>query len=270
MRKLTIMVTMIGLLPTAALAQECQTYLNKTPQLISIDDALALFADVTEKGEFESTEQYRTRISAATQNHGPLVIEKPIDNSQLVYDADHQYFRIGRHLFDNENMPIQLLWMYDGPFPQKYRPRDGSIDVVIRSEEKITGTYQASNAFGASTEVLKIDRIQWGVYDRPVEFSGGTTLASSSLVPISEGEDYLGTLPMSSAEARRFKESAKIAIAVIPKAPWRIHYRKSTPYQATIHNPKEVTSVLNILFADIKCALLLDSSNTVVSAFTTR
>lgn len=260
------------LVPTGAAAQDCPSYLGTSPSLTSITDALAQFENVTPKDEFETTAQYEARIAAATGGSGPLVIPKAIDEGQLTYDADRQVFQIGRFFFDNVNMPIRELWSYGGPFYEagNFQSRSDNIDTVIEQDDVPTGTYTGSNAFGASTEVIQLDRVYWGIYDRPVTGRGGSSFAASYLVPTEGDAEHIGELPMAPAEARQFRETAKVAFVVVPQAPWLINYREDYPSEATVRNPLEVTTVMHVLFADIQCALILDASNTVVSAFETR
>jgi len=258
------------LAPSSAMAQDCQSYLGTSPALTTIAAALASYEGVTPKDEFETSAQYEARIAAATGGSAPLVIPKAIDEGQLTYNADRQAFQIGRFFFDNVNMPIGDLWSYGGPYYEagNYASRRDNIDTVIEQKDVPTGSYTGSNAFGASTEVIQLDRVYWGIYDRPAPGRGGSAFAASYLVP-SEGE-HIGELPMAPTEARQFRADAKVAFVVVPQAPWRINYRESYPSEATVRNPLEVTTVMHVLFADIQCALILDGSNTVLSAFETQ
>lgn len=262
------LVCLLLLVPGAAFAQDCQSYIGTSPSLTPIQDAIAQFDGITPKDEFETTDEYEARIAAASSGAQSLVIPKTLDPASLDYDADRQVFKVGRYLFDNANMPVGDLWSYGGPFYDagNYDSRSYNIDIVVDQDDEVTGAYTGTNAYGASTEVAEIDRIYWGVYERPVSIRDG--FSASSLI---EGEgDYIGEIPMVSAEARQFKDGARTAFVVVPNAPWQVRYREEFGSDATIQNPAEIKNVMNVLFADIQCALVIDRIGTAVAAFETR
>jgi|GEM_PF-1068553 len=259
-------IMMTTALSSPSWAQECSSYIGTTVELTTIEAAIEQFAGVTPRDEFETSEQYEARISAATADSGPFIIEKSLDRERLRYDADRQVFQIGRFAFDNENMPVDELWSYGGPFHESgnYRNRMYRIDTVIRVDDQITGSYEAQNSFGTSAEVVQIDRVYWGIFER---FASGYD--SADLIPTGD-RNHLGEVPVPIDEARSFRDESRLAFVVSPQSPWQISFRENYPSRPTIQNPLEVTAVLNVLFADIRCALLLDGTGRSVAAFDTR
>ncbi|WP_430414268.1 hypothetical protein [Parasphingorhabdus sp.] len=263
-------------LPQSVFAETCENYIGQTPQISEIETAIERNQPLAPKGEFETATQYEARKATETKITGPLVISMKLEGSTinkngLEYDADRQVFKLNRYAFAYGGLRVKDLWGFGSPLSNEdARNARMHISLLVKKEDKPTGTYEASNAFGRKTEVIKLDGIQWGIYDRPLQSDYRTSYTAADVVAAEPETGMIGEIPVPITEAKQFKESASVAVVVEPQAPWSIKYRKGYPSKPTIRRPLEETVVLNVLFADIQCALILDGNKRVAAAFDTR
>ncbi len=247
---------------------ECNAYVGRLVRPISIDAAISRFQGIAPKSEFETTAQFEARKAAAVGGPvGSLVIEKTPEGQQYFsYDADAQVLNISPFGFDNTNFPTWEAF-YKLGLDSRYKVSTGSnIDVVISDREAVTGTYKASNAFGAQANVAKVTRTVKAIFDRaPKQYS-------EPLFPTPDGQPYstkpIGQISLSPDEARALKPSLRIAFVVAPNDPYLL--KGSTPWgKTTVQNPQDITIDFTILMADIQCGLLMDTTGKVVGAYKT-
>ena len=245
-------------------AQSCGSFVGQTVSPFSIDDALAPYKGITPKDEFETTAAYNKRIAVIAERAPSILIlgKVPESRDYFEYEADRQMLRIKKYAFDNTNFSEwDALYHTD---LQEQIPVDitDNISVVISATEKPTGTYEASNAYGKSVTVTKTIRTVKAIFDRkyPGYRSGPSIFQSTT-------DDIVGELSLPSEEARRLKPLLGIAFVVKPFAPYIVE--GEYPGKPTINYPFDVTTRFTILFADLRCALLLDDRNTVLASYRT-
>lgn len=252
----------------------CASYAGQTVAPITIDAAMARYAGMTPRGEFESTAEFEARRARAGGT-GPLIIGKIPDPERygdpngrgdfFRYDADRQVLRIISYAFDNKNFTMDDIFGYGAPMYREgdYTPRFSNVDVVISETNRPLGSYRGRNAFGVAATVIRVNRTLSAIYDRPLP---GT---SEGLFPHVGPDNVVGELHMDPVTARHAKLTMRVAFVVVPKEPFVVSHTTS-PSTATIDNPQEVTVTTRVLFADIQCALLLDERNTVLGAYETQ
>lgn len=258
--------------PNFTHAQSCETYIGQTPKLTDIKTAIEQNQSIKPKGEFESTTEYQARLARETRIAERLIIPKKINATKLSYQADEESFKVGVGTFDDQYAVFSnALWEVGGPFYDPKAPFGVKryADTRIKKEDLPTGTYKAANAFGREVEVIELDSISWGIFDRKLEGRNFRNSRQELIVPPVKNTDYIGRFAIPRAKAAAFKASATAAFVVEPKKPWSVSHREAFPSKATIRRPLKETNVINVLFADIQCALLLDADKKVVAAFDT-
>lgn len=261
------LVTLLAALPFAAAsrAQTCDSFVGQVvaPQSFGAA-ATALRAIPGVKGEFETTMEFEERQRAAMGTlPSHLVISTPLDTEYIDYDADAGRFDIRRYAVNNVNTDYARIFGTSGAFEGVVSySMLGVLDVVIGKTERRTGSYRAQNAFGASTTVSEIERTTQSIYE-----GADTTPQHQGLFRRTPG-DIIWSLPISPAEAREARNQFRAAWAVVPKPPFFIE-GEGRGFRATFDVPQDVDETLQIVVADIQCALLLDAANTVLAAATT-
>lgn len=255
------------LMTPVAHAQSCASYVGQVVAPRDIDDVMAPFREIGEKGEFESTNQYNSRKGAAVAKlGGTLIIRKaPEDRKHLLYDADAQQLNIISYAFRNLGFNADALFGPGAPYRGVMESSYLNIDVVIKEDETVTGSYSASNSYGAKTQVSKIFRRTRGIFESKAVYG------KDALFPAAQNDSNIaGSIPMSPQDAMRLKPTLQLAFVVSPKAPYYLSALYDYPSTPTIRNPREVKNEVSALIADIQCGLVLDPTNTVLGGFETR
>jgi peptidoglycan hydrolase-like protein with peptidoglycan-binding domain len=238
----------------------CQSYVGQTVAPQPFDAAVARFANLTPKGEFETAAQYDARKAAVLGDGpiGPIIIAKePEDRKFFEYDADAQKLRIISYAFH-----ISDIASLTGS-----GPLDWSVfAVVISKDDRILGTYDASNAYGTTVQVTKIQRLT-----KVIRTSGNTYELDREFfreVRQIDGLPVVGELTLSPSEAASLKPTIKIAFVVTPRDPF-FSTGSTRVHDPTFQDPRDVTEDFSLLSAYIQCGLLMDGENKVLQAYPT-
>jgi hypothetical protein len=225
------------------------------------------FANAKPKGEFETTAEYKKRLAELQAgSRDPLIIQKPpTDRKYLVYDADKHSLAVKTSAFDWGGI---LLSRAIDNTEFKNQLRVGVLDnvmAVVSQSQRPVGTYQGSNAYGATRRVQREVWTTQVIYDRTVGNEEG-------LFPGGDSEPYIaGRVPLSPADAERLKPIITLGFVVLPKPPYLIQGSYQPPFgRPRYDNPREIIDNFTILIADIRCGLVLGPSNLVLAAFQTR
>lgn len=261
----------VAMWASAAAAQDmCSAYVGHQVTPKTIDAAIAPFSKITVKSEFETTAEFEARRASAVAGVvGTVVIAKePEDLQNLQYDADTRKLRVIAWVFHNKPFNPRSAFSSAG-LQEKMDLAAGGyihpgefIHVVVSSVDTPKGTYQATNSYGAETQVQKIHRVTKVIFDR--------TAKDAMLFPSADKSPYVvGELELSPEDARRLKPTLKLAFVVTPKEPFLV---KGThkPFEVTIRDPRDLTEDFSILVADIQCGLVTDAGNRVLAAYPTR
>jgi hypothetical protein len=145
----------LALFTAPAMAKDtsiCDAYVGSTVVPQSFASATQRYRAIPAKDEFETTSDYEKKVSGLVGTPGPLVIgKKPEGPEYLIYDADSQALNVQSFAFHNTT-----LHMYDALKDSGVKTDySENLYTVISQVDRVTGTYRASNAFGASTTVSK-------------------------------------------------------------------------------------------------------------------
>ena len=248
-------------------AEPCASYAGQRVSPRDIDDILAPFRAMGSKSEFESTQQFESRkLKAARGIDTQLIVKKaPEDRKHLVYDADAQLLNVIAFAFRNAPLNSPALFRDGKTYDGGMGASAYNIEAVIEQDETVTGTYKASNAFGATMNVQKIFRRTRGIYE-------STALPpAEDLFPAAQDKPYYaGSIPMTPEQAMKIKPTLQLAFVVVPKAPFFLSTTFDIPLPPTVTRPAEVKNEVSALIADIQCGLVIDPTGTVLGAFETR
>lgn len=255
------------LVPSMASAQSCESYVGQTVTLNSFNVVAAAMKKMPAvKGEYETTAQYEARIAAARGSTPETVILPGVFSPKyMTYDADAGVLKVQAYALRNINTSYGDVFGYGSPYYEKvkYSSLD-NIDAVLSQKETPTGTYTASNAYGAKALVTKITRLDQAVFEGEADFRKGDLFVDQK-----PGVDaQLGTIAMTIPEAQAFKAGGKVAFVAKPKWPYYAEGKRT--YEPKIDSPTEVNNVIQVIVADIQCGLVLSPTNKVLAAYTTR
>lgn len=262
------LMTMVLLSPTASAQDSCQRYVGQTVSPVSFNNAIAPFAKLTAKTEFESTSDYQDRVAKTlgASAGSPIIIAKAIENRAFVeYNADRHSLGIYLGAF-GDGLDAWSSFI-STPYWNELAPNvDSNVAVVISDPDVLAGSAPGSNAFGVRVTIKNYRRITHGIFDH-AGGAGENTLFPPR--PAATGNiNIVGEIAMSPAEAKVLEPAISLALVVVPKAPYLI---TGSRYAAspTLDSPKRVKEEYSILIADIQCALVLDGSHKVLAAFVT-
>lgn len=261
-----LLVTALFAVATSAQAQSsCRSFEGQTIRPQSFADAARRFR-IASKGEFESTAQFEARRAAAIGDPSiPLVIAKePDDRQYFKYDADAQKLRIEQWVFKNKRMDTWSAF-YEAKVDELLKPSTyNNLDIVISQSDSVTGTYAATNGYGAKVEVLRVARRTEAIFERSAELMELGIFPESAL-----NQNVIGELALSPTEAQALKPKLQLAVVVVPKPPYLVSGVHS-PGKVTRENPRDITESFTILVADMQCALLTDAMHKVLGSYATK
>ena len=275
-------------LPQTVMPAQCADWVGRIASPNSFAEAIGPYSKLNlEKDEFETTDAYKARVSAGIENAPPvLVIDGPepggartsaLFEDPIVYDADRRVLSIRRNALDNYDcclipgleMVIDDLDLW-GKFGFDYDFMKVSIE--LSDSSVVTGTYEATNAFGSVVTVKKQHRTVTGVFDRTLSFddplrsSSYATTVITGILPLTK--KVLTELQMPPEEARRLKRDLSVTYVIKPHSPF-LGKTRHIANTATLTHPNDIVQDTIVLFADIQCALLLDGMNKVIASFPT-
>jgi hypothetical protein len=256
-------------LSSAAWGQDgCQRYVGQSVSPVSFNNAIAPFAKLTPKTEFENTSDYQARVAktVGVSAGSPIVIAKAIENRAFVeYNADRQSLGIYLGAF-GDGLDAWSSFI-STPYWNELKPNVGSnVAVVVSDPDVLIGSAPGSNAFGVRVTIKNYRRITHGIFDH----AGGE--GENTLFPpratTTDNINIVGEIAMSPAQAKVVEPAISLALVVVPKTPYLI---TGSRYAAspTLDSPKRVKEEYSILIADIQCALALDGNHKILAAFPT-
>lgn len=204
---------------------------------VNLKEVAAIFRDANlKKGEFETTEQFKsraakllTKVKSLTRNSGgagdDLIFEIPVPEAKITYNADQKSLKLG-----TESGPLHLS-RYGGRLLVSHVSRDA-------------GAYVGENAFGAKRPVLRVQRVEL-----QVDVGGASSLSwPEKFRPI--------LLTMAPEEARTAKNSMAVLFVGEMNPPfYEVQRTKGSP---SISNPIDLNTVEEILHISPFCALLFN------------
>ncbi len=250
------LISAIAALPAGA--QSCSPGLisTKITPLPAVKLVDILRSAASPKDEFETSAAYQARLDAAAEKlSGETFIRIVPDYKHVTYDADIQKFVISTYAIQN------LGFFFPDDMQGLIKPGyEGSHSLVVEQTIKPTGTFEASNSYGAKTTVPKVDEQNYVVYDKPKKSSNEQTFVGPQK---SEYGPPTLELAVPVEQARTLKDKIGFALLVKPRAPF---FRSGvTVRSAKITDPSETSITTNLIVADIKCAVITDDAGMVLA-----
>lgn len=260
------------LTPVVRADQRCSI---QAGDLIEFQQANTFYAQLREgvepKGEFETTKAYATRLASAkeeNQTNQPVIIEGIYDPEKVTYDADREVFMVEAAAWDNTIEDVVPLFGYSSNSGIGM-DTDSNYAVGLLREDIETGSYMASNAYGASTLVKRYESVTYSVFDLPTNSGAKPDFGATLLLDRQHTQWARGVgkqellLPIPTDRAPEFRDNIRVGVLVSPKAPFFKEGTVKVP--PTIRNPVEADLTTKAILADIECAILADQSGRVLT-----
>lgn len=145
----------------------------------------------------------------------------------------------------------------------------GSLEIPMTRTIVAMGNYEGSNAYGAKSLVQKQKATTIGIFERAgVGFFDNIFFAPPSRDKQAP-EKLVFTLKADPSKARTLKANLRAAVAISPKKPY--FARGSVYHKPPTHDvPYQIEEEVQVVIADITCAILTERDGTVLATRTTR
>lgn len=238
---------------------ECSVYVGTKITTTDFDTVYARLPNVAPKDDYESQEEYQKRLDTAnsTADINPVFVRVNL-RPGLSYDPDKKMLRVYRHNFGIGQTNFREVLKL--PYERGADTFSNAIRFTVSSVDTGTETYTASNGFGAQFQVEKTYRTVGAVFERSGEIGKSPIVEMKGFGPL--------LFPMPPERARAIVEQGGPALLIIPKAPFRADglSRVMPSYRFRM----DISKIVRVIHADIRCAFLLDDQQTVFAAFTVR
>lgn len=144
----------------------------------------------------------------------------------------------------------------------------GNLEIPMTRTIVAKGSYEASNAFGAKVLVERQQATTIGICDR-----AGTGYFDNMFFPAPRGErrpdDIVFSLKANPETAKTLKTNLRAAVAISPRKPY---FARGSVYHKppTRDAPYDIEEEVQVIIADITCAILTDRDGTVLATRVTR
>ena len=235
----------------------CKSYVGKVVVPTPFDALVRAVPKITEKGEFETTAQYRTRIDAANAQTpvGPYVLSIPVQRDYVRYDADIKALFVEAGAFRTGQYSDEALADLSAWGAKDVAPTDGTPMFHSRGVAKLIRSYAARSRSGVPFRVSEFERHTNSLY-----------VTSASLFPFAKGKDspVMGfEVPL--ARAPLTKDALRLALLVMPQSPY-LYTHSMGPIVPSLGTPKVYKEFVTVAFAAAKCGLALDGQNRVLAS----
>lgn len=225
------------------------------------------------KSEYETSKEFEVRVREAMSHEAvttPHLLRATYFPDNLSYVAEREEFIIKRYAWANIRADWSYVFggygIYEGEQLAKNPWGVGEIGAFapvqgtgLITDEKVTGTYVASNAMGATVEVTEIQRNVYAVFDEEIPPAHGSSMDPSReswKCELKSGQHDTCSVRLSveRERAQSLKEGLNVGIVARPKRPLAATgTRRLTP---TLQRPSDITVHYNVIVADILCAVL--------------
>ncbi len=205
------------------------------------------------KDEYETTAEFNARQKTALGQipNGTMIVEV-INEVSANYNAD------------TEKISIEIpssLWNIRGSFsysvPSVAHGESSKTHAIgLKVEDKITGEYPASNAYGKEVGVKRYRRNIYGIFDRKRKINESTTWVSNTF-----------SIPVPRSQAKALKSELRFGIEFTPKEPFI--FKGGNYIKATIYEPREILAQIRSISGDIECLVVTDASGTILKVVET-
>lgn len=253
---------------TAAYAQ-CRSEAGKLVKMTAPAQlATQLSAMNLTKGEFETTQEFAKRRNAVLASAQPkeVVISATVDPAHIRYDADGQRFIIERFAWANITGGFETVFGIGnryGVAPMNLLDDAHGLGLLI--EERAVGTYQASNAYGRTLTVTKIERTRFAAFDRrrlPREQTWRYDFGRDR-EPMEVSSPTPGiVLPMRSEQAQTAKQGLRFGVEFTPREPFIATGTET--YTPRVDRPTDIVETISVFTGKIGCLVVTDATGMVL------
>lgn len=230
-----------------------------------------------ERDEFETSSAYETRMKAiAVDLPREWIVAIPYDvrSESAKYDADTQRLEVSKWFFLNfSNAPgYESIDYGDALYRLKGQPVEygatGNLEIPMARTIAAKGSYEASNAFGVKVLVQKQKATTIGIFER-----AGTGYFDNIFFAAPRGskqpDEIVFSLAADPDKARTLKTTLRAAVVISPKKPY---FARGSVYHKgpTRDVPYEIEEEVQVIIADITCAILMDREGAVLGTRATR
>lgn len=241
----------------------CSTYVGQKPTLASFQAVRTALPAIPPQDSYESTADYERRLarSAIAAIAPALVQRRPTHPGEgLSYDADRQILTVYGSAFGTGQINFSSV------FPRSaYRAREDNFTSAIgfKIETLETGreSFEATNGFGATVTVTRIDQKVSAVWERAGRLGESQFLGVGSFKPVAR-------IPMKPNDARALIEGGSAALLFVPKPPFVVE--GMSVLEASFTRPRENRDTVTVIVADVQCGFLLSQAGTILYAFPVR
>lgn len=252
-----------------SVAMQCPAKVSEEVVLTTPEDAYGKLLQANPaKDEFETSAEYEARRRAGAVKAGlgdALAIESVYYSKNVRYDADSGFMFVGEYAWDN----MGVGWDRAENLGKEVGRFANVLGIGLKSEETAVGTYEASNAMGATVTVVQIERTNYAIFDRVLTRHSSLSDKAAREWETEE-QKQIGNLMVSGIRikmergyARYIKSKIRIGVMIIPKEPFT---DTGTRYwEPTIDRPREVFQTTKFIVADILCVLLMNDAEKVLA-----
>jgi len=266
----------------AAQAKECGPKVGSKITTVDIRSIIAMLENAgTVRDEFETSAAYNDRLKAIGKKLPEVwIVSVPHKPGHVSYDADARRLNISKWLFlDFDNPPGYSSLDYRDALAYvdnegKYKTRiqvdaRDNLGVPLSRRVTVADKYDGTNSFGRTVKITRQKATTQAIFER----AGGIDEDVFS-APIRPGSaprtsKVVFSLPIDPTTARTLKTSVRAAVLIAPKPPY---FGRGSVYhkRPTLTAPYDIEEELQVVVADIKCALVLDGVGTVLATRPTR
>lgn len=235
----------------------CKSYVGQTVAPAAFAALVGAVPKLSEKSEFETTEQYRERIAAAEAQApaGPYIVNVPVKGNYVRYDADIQAMFVeagafGAGQYSDETLADLTAWGAKDAAESAGSPMFHS-----RGEAKATKSYSTTSRSGVPFRVTEFERHTNSLY-----------VTATELFPFAKRKDspVMG-LDVPLARAPKLKGTLKLALVVKPRSPY-LYKNAMGPIVPSLGTPNVYKEFVTVAIVEAQCGLALDEQNRVVAS----
>ncbi len=244
----------------------------------------SVFAQVREiprfKDEFETTSQFEERQAVARADCEKLyLIETPVDDEYARYDADKQILVVVTYALTNTRASsdeLNAAFGYGSELRKSgqelgFSTISSNVMWALPRERRNVGTYDGSNAFGATATITKQEGVARGVFEREGKYKENVWVEAPE--PYKYGketpEPVAFEIKADPSTAKALKEGGlRAAILVSPAPPFYV--TGVDTFSPTLRAPYDRKTDVRYLIGDIQCAALYDANGKLLATRATR
>ncbi|HEY5236812.1 MAG TPA: hypothetical protein VIJ62_00405 [Rhizomicrobium sp.] len=269
----------ISFTPKVWAENSCSALVGTTIAPVTIDAVIAKVSKLPlKKDEFESSDAYAARLQLAQSSLSPTyIVSIPFDPTYAIYNADEHKFEVQSYALANVLTDYTGVFGYGTPlygqvkFAGYASPSSSNLDIAVSSKEARVGTYQGSNAFGVNATIARVKKLTKTIFEREGEVGEPGEDLFFAAIPYGQkrSSNLIFEIPADPQQARTLKTSMKGAVVIAPKPPF-FAQGKVDNGAPTIDSPRDVSETLQVVLADIKCAIVTDGQHVVLATYDTR